>query len=410
MGSRESIGVRWCSLLSLILALGAPACTSYSDDSAGSANSGGASAVGAAGGPGATEAEASSPLGPDGEEIDGILLTDEDPAGEIFIVEDVEDPGIPLSCEVDAEASTEGLDAYSVSNDDVGRRVVYSWTTVAQIDELRADPTLLTRVANENDERGRAADFILSFAEVDDFSAILARPEYEAKRFGWTNSWATLLGWAGETYGDQLLEIRFKPEAFIGRLVTSTQEWSFFDVDNHPVDAELVKAEPERIAAFLFVDDRDVVGCGGSFGNGVALREYVVCNESMIEGWSAFTPAILDELERAVDVLGDFRGALAAAECDTFADSVECWRGRVVELWRTGAANPMESYEVALAIPNELYAPSTGNVDRLIERLNTVMFDPDPLEYPVDAAAAGVGDADAGIPSDEPTMDAPDAG
>ncbi|HEX7672156.1 MAG TPA: hypothetical protein VF395_21320, partial [Polyangiaceae bacterium] len=111
----------------------------------------------------------------------------------------------------DASPSAQALLApYVADGVHVGVETVYTWTTQAQIDELRQDPTLLTRSASVVGERGRATDYLLSRAATDDIAAILSRPKFEKKRFGWTNAWATALGWQGETYGDQLLEIRLR--------------------------------------------------------------------------------------------------------------------------------------------------------------------------------------------------------
>jgi hypothetical protein len=273
------------------------------------------------------------------------------------------------------------FDDYAVTDEAVGRTVIYSWTTQTQIDELRVDPTLLTRSMTLTGERGRASDYILSMAPYDEIAAILAGPEFENKRFGWANPWATVLGWSGETYGDQLLEIRLRPEAWIGRVLTSTGEWAFFDTNNDPVSLDDVKAHPERIAAVYFVDDQNAFNCGGTFGSGPAYREYFIANESMIESWSAYTVEIRDELLRAIDTLEAFRGTLAEAGCQTATGSIECWREAVVALWQREPATLLEQYETSLTFPNELYVATTSNIDRLVERLQAVLFEPNPLTH-----------------------------
>jgi hypothetical protein len=269
---------------------------------------------------------------------------------------------------------------YAVSHADVGRSVLYSWTTVEQIEELRTDPTLLTRSASAAGERGRASDYIAELAATGDAMAtVLAGADYERKRFAWTNPWATVLGWAGENYGDQLLEIRLRPQSLIGRLDRRSATWAFYDVDNAPVDSTIALASPGRIAAVYFVDDREVNDCGGTFGNGPAYREYFVCNEAMIAGWSARTDAIRTALVGAVEALGVLERALAAMECRIPDGDLACWREHVVAVWGREPRGLVESYEAGLTFPNDLYMPSANNIARLVAAIELAEFEPDPL-------------------------------
>jgi hypothetical protein len=288
----------------------------------------------------------------------------------------------PPACDpgaLDAAASA-ALAPYVVSHEDVGRRTLYSWTSAAQIEELRADPTLLTRSQTAAGERGRASDYIRNLAPSDEIAAILARPEFEKKRFGWPNAWSTALGWQGETYGDQLLEIRLRADAWVGRLKTSGAEWAFFDVDNNPVSLDRVKAEPERVGAVYFVDLTSGSGCSGTFARGAAYREYVICNERMIEEWSAQTPEIRQHLVDAISALGAFGRALGAAKCVN-PPSVACFIDDVLGAWETRPKYLLGTYEASLAFPNELYTPTVGSVDSLVAQLQALLFDPAPLRH-----------------------------
>lgn len=322
------------------------------------------------------------PIGSISSQPDSGMMSPQSDAG-IQINSGVVTPVMIEQCSIpDAAAGLDpSFDEYAVTHDEVGRTVIYSWTTQTQIDELRVDPTLLTRSMTLTGERGRASDYILSMAPYDEIAAILAGPEFENKRFGWANPWATVLGWSGETYGDQLLEIRLRPEAWIGRILTSTGEWAFFDTNNVPVNLDDVKAHPERIAAVYFVDDQNAFDCGGTFGSGPAYREYFIANESMIESWSAYTVEIRDELLRAIDTLEGFRGTLAEGGCQTATGSIDCWREAVVALWQREPATLLEQYESSLPFPNELYVATTSNIDRLVEQLQAVLFEPNPLTH-----------------------------
>jgi hypothetical protein len=276
------------------------------------------------------------------------------------------------------------LAAYVVPRDAVGRRVLYSWTTREQVAELRADATLLTRAASANGERGRASDSLADRASTDELAALLSGPQFEKKRFGWTNAWATLLGWAGESYGDQLLEIRLRPDALIAVFDSRSNEITVFDVNNQPVDRSVALAAPERIAAIYFVDASDFLGCNGTFGPGSVYREYVLCNEGMIEQWSLGTAELREHLVTARDGLGSLRDSLAAAGCRVAEANIACWREAVVGIWGDQPINPLQAYEASLAFPNDLYMPSANNLERIMQRIDTVLFEPDPLvhDYP----------------------------
>jgi hypothetical protein len=259
-------------------------------------------------------------------------------------------------------------------------RTIYTWTPQAQIDELRQDPTLLTRSASVVGERGRATDYLLSRAATDDIAAILSRPEFEKKRFGWTNAWATALGWEGETYGDQLLEIRLRADAWIGRLSTRTGEWAFFDTSNRAVGLDAVRQSPERIAAFYFAEDA-AKGCGGTLFGQPPYREYVVCNEAMVESWSASTPELLAHLTTGIGALSALRDALARAGCTVSSESVSCFQAEVIAAWDSPQRNLVGAFEGSLAFPNELYVPTVPSVENLIRGLQTLLFVPSPLHH-----------------------------
>lgn len=273
------------------------------------------------------------------------------------------------------------LAAYVTSRDAVGRTVLYSWTTREQVAELRTDPTLLTRVASANGQRGRATDALATLAGTDELAAVLSGPAFEKKRFGWTNAWATLLGWAGEAYGDQLLEIRLRSEALIVVFDQRSSELTVFDVNNQPVDRQVALAAPERIGAIYFVDTSDFLGCHDTFGPGSVFREYVLCNEGMIEGWSLGTAELREHLVAARDALGSLRDALARSGCRVAEADVACWREAVVGIWGDVPVNPVQAYEASLAFPNDLYMPSANNLERLIQRIDVVLFEPDPLVH-----------------------------
>ena len=78
------------------------------------------------------------------------------------------------------------------------------------------------------------------------------------------------------TYGNALIRIELRPQAWI---------------------ATTVLAEPERIAAIFHV--RTEAAQGVRFRE----REYVVCSTAMVSSWSVATPAIRAELDAEVAML-----------------------------------------------------------------------------------------------------------
>jgi hypothetical protein len=286
------------------------------------------------------------------------------------------------------EQSQALLQPFVMLHQDVARRTLFSWTVPEQIEELKADPTLLTRSMSTNGERGRSADLILEAAATDPMAALLAEPRFEKRRFAWSNPWATLLGFTGEDYGDRLLAITLKQEAYIGRLIASGSglSWAFFDTSGAPVSNEQVLAAPERIAAVYFADLRDPAACGGSiFRSGSVFREYFLCNESMIESWSAYTTELEAEVARGVEALQALHSALDNRSCDSVGQTPACWRERVVQSWElpvdAGSANLVGLYEQSLAFPSDLYLTTASNIAGLLTRLGEVPFDEEPLVH-----------------------------
>jgi hypothetical protein len=150
------------------------------------------------------------------------------------------------------------------------------------------------------------------------------------------------------------------------------------------VSLETVKANPERIAAVFFIDDSHAGLCGGTFHGSEPFREYVVCNEAMIESWSAYTPEIRAELVAGIGALQVLRDALARGACRLGETDIECWRERALSSWAAEPTELLEGYEASLAFPNPVYMPTLDNLDALIAAVQAALFAPAPLvhDYP----------------------------
>jgi hypothetical protein len=315
----------------------------------------------------------------------------------------VPDLSLTTCTNVEDGSDTTALGAFTVRHDAIARRTLYSWTTASQIEELRTEPKLLTRSVSSDGEVGRAQGVIEAAAATDPMAALLNDERYANKRYAWSNPWATRLGWTGDDYGDRLLAITLRADAWIGQLTVDENGalfWAFFDTEGVAVPIEQVTASPERLAAMYFFDARSMPNCDFEFRTqGSLYREYFVCNEEMIESWSAFTPEIQAELDRGVGALEQLQQMLEDNECDV-VDS--CWRERLLENWgQSPLLSMLDAYQSGLAFPNDLYAPTRSNIARLLDSLRAVPFDPEPLEYRAGAEPA----PDAGVGVD-PTLEA----
>lgn len=231
-------------------------------------------------------------------------------------------------------------------------------------------------------ERGRAADVLRAHAPEDAFAALLERPEFERRRFGWSNPWATLLGWDTENYGNHLLEIQLSEDAWLASIIVGLDgrlTWAFADVDGNPIDPQRVLDTPERLAAAYFVDLRDQ-GCGTLRSDGALFREYFVFNEAMVESWSAYTEEIRQVLDTSFAAIQALRAELDAAQCEPVEWCVSDW---VAQDWADEYDGPVSMatlYLAALAFPNPQYQPYPENLDALSRALAQVPFS-EPLRH-----------------------------
>ena len=259
------------------------------------------------------------------------------------------------------------------------RRTLYSWTTAEQVAELRADKVLLTRTETAGLGRGYA------FTAIDALAARGSAPENQllAKlsselfvkvRYAWPNAWATRMGWPGEDYGDQLLRIVLKAEAWIV-VVSDGVGIAVIDMNNELVPIADALAHSERIGAVYFYK-RDVTGQGTFQSCSGGYREFIVGNEAMVEEWSLGTAEIHDRIVADAALIEDFLGELRAKPSNvdpaTFNQDVVC-------SWDYGPSDEVGRYERSLSIPSEYYAPLPEALATLSQTLRAGLFEPDPL-------------------------------
>lgn len=260
--------------------------------------------------------------------------------------------------------------------------ILYSWTTDEQVAELRAGGELFSRSERAGMGRGLLFTELAALAAAGDvpenaLANALVNTTFAKARFAWPNPWATLLGFPGETYGNQLLRIELKADAWIARFDRGVLD--VVDAKNQPVPLETALANPERIGA-IFYQSRAVAGSSdcyvGTFSHsGVGFREFALGNIEMVERWSLATPEITERLDRDLAELKAFE---AQIPCLTVASD---WPGAVGCEWERSVnrESVASNYDFALGLPSELYRPNPENIAALIATLEMSMPTGEPL-------------------------------
>ena len=277
-------------------------------------------------------------------------------------------PQVPL------DTPTARLEAAAFTQGARPPRVLYTWTTPDQIEALRQTPTLLTRT--ESPRYGQTTYAIRlhehAASAQHPISQLLAQPEFARHRYAWHQPWATLLGWYGESYGEQLIRVELKPEAWVGLFTPdAATPWRFVDLEGHPVPIAAVLQSPQRIGAVFHFKEKSAPENSfmATFGLGrESYREFILCNEGMIARWEHGTPAISAELAQEVALLEALRPLL---EAPAAAQPVGAWMERAVQRWSrdTAARSLLDTYTDTLAFPNNYYHPTPENLDALVARL-----------------------------------------
>lgn len=260
------------------------------------------------------------------------------------------------------------------------QRVFYSWTTDEQVAELRAGTELFSRSERAGQGRGVLFDSLADYAVAGDsdeasLAGMLAHDTFAKARFAWPNPWATVLGFPGETYGNQLLKIELSAEAWIAYF--DGRSLSVFDANNAPVAIEAALATPARIGAIFHVSEAEAGSsyCGTFASGGVGFREFALGNIAMVTRWSLATEEIGQRLTADVAELHSL-----AAQLVCFGDT-SGWSRDVSCAWSNGFASgsALSNYDFALGLPSELYRPSPTNLEALIAVLEASLPTGEPL-------------------------------
>ena len=194
------------------------------------------------------------------------------------------------------------LAADGVSPDRVARRTLYTWTTSDQVAELVHTNRLLVR--DTSPRYGSSyVDYVVHAlaAQGEPIAQLLDTTTYAKARFAWVSPWPTRLGFPGETYGNELIRVTLRPEAIVLALSTATGTFEAFALDGTRVD----HIDPPRIAALYFVSDATRPAARGVPAPQTTYREYVLCNESMIESWEVGTADVRATLDHDANVVDE---------------------------------------------------------------------------------------------------------
>jgi hypothetical protein len=246
------------------------------------------------------------------------------------------------------------LAALSVTDDDFYRSTLYTWTTPAAIAAVRSTHTLLIATTT-------SGGFVSPFNRAIAVLAVTARPgadvarvlrddpQLSRRRYAWPAPFATVLGVGPRAYGNALIRIDLRGDAWIGRFAPAERDpFTFVDATGHRIANADVVAAPERIAAIFHVRTEAAV----------PYREYVVCNPAMIDTWSIATPEIRAELDAERSLVSEL-GAIALPHAEAPA----------VTAWSTKARTTLARWHATLAFDNERYRPLPAALAHLAKTL-----------------------------------------
>lgn len=271
------------------------------------------------------------------------------------------------------------LERHAVGADDFVRLELYTWTTPAQIEALRAGGPLMVADAASG---GRTSPYHHLLAAMDEerrpghaLASILRHtPALSRCRYAWPSPFATVLGLGPQRYGDALVRIRLRPDAVIARLdPTADPPWTLRDGEGRAVALEELLAEPTRLGAVYHLRVGDETS--------PKFREYVLCSPAMVEAWEVGTPAIRERVAAERRLVLDLRaGPLAALPAAQAG-----WRAWPQWLDAGAASQWPSRWHRALAFDNDRYRPTASNLHALAEVL--AGYDPTPpaLAWPAKA-------------------------
>jgi hypothetical protein len=276
--------------------------------------------------------------------------------------------------------------AQVLANHAPARRVLYSWTTPEQAEELRRGRRLFLGPEEIGKGRGYAFDVIagLAITGAPEGAGALAKrfttELFPTIRYAWPQPWATRMGWPRENSGNQLLRIVLKESAWTALVMNG--EIRVVDASNQGVSMADALGSPERIGAIFFLKDQASggAGCLGPVIGGVTgatYRQFILGNEATIEEWSLGTEEIRQRIAADISLLSTFLDGVRGCP-----PVINDWGALLACEWTSPAdalGDPTASYFRALALASELYLPARQPIANLVDTLRGDLFEPDPL-------------------------------
>lgn len=249
---------------------------------------------------------------------------------------------------------------------------LYTWTTAEQADGLRRGGALLTRA--QSPTRGPSVyDRALAMYAERGHPGVrtLRDARFRRARFAWATPWPTLRGWDGEAYGDRLVRVTLRPEAWVLELHARVGLLRARSLDGAEVPVEQVVAHPERVGAVYFLQDA-TPALGTMLGFEIVsqgmFREFVLPNEGMVASWELDTPAAHAALDDATAMLAALRAHIAHCPVEPVDYRINAM------IWSRDDGHPplTAAWARALAITSDRYALTTATLDAILAALRAV--------------------------------------
>jgi hypothetical protein len=264
------------------------------------------------------------------------------------------------------------------------RQAVYTWTTAEQLAILRQTDVLFQR--DERPGMGPGALFsALALApirrpELASIVADLRGPKFSKGRYAWINTWGASAGYQGESYGNELITMRLRPEALFLQLWStgpqSAELGDLVELTNAKYTGPVTEAVRARVAGVYFVNQ--VEGEYGTYNYGCGTptvtpisgyREVFVGNADMLAQCAAHTQEVQDTMWRDINRLTALAPVLGTGDFDLH----ECaWTRRMRDVvWtrQTSPVDALDDYESSLCFLDTPYRPTTANLQALAQTL-----------------------------------------
>lgn len=264
---------------------------------------------------------------------------------------------------------------FVVQNQKPAQRVLFTWTTPEQAAALRRGGPLLAKSASDGHEMSLYFEALWTRYPRQRWARQLMNPPFHRVRYAWPHPWATRLGGDSKPYGDALVRVQLKPGAitlvFFPGESPEKSRFEAHDADNRKLtDAEIAR-QAASIAAVLHVNEES------------GFREYVLCNEAMIDEWStgsAEARAKLDGEISALDSLARHAQKRPGWLLPPDPSGMQSWSIAVQASWDSPPGPTLEAhFASSLAFPNARHAPTEATAAALLSSLRELPPQGDPF-------------------------------